>query len=39
MILAHGRVKALLAEDKSTGFIEADACDVGASSATRKPGA
>jgi SAM-dependent methyltransferase len=29
VILAHGRVKALLAEDNSTAFIEADACDVG----------
>ena len=28
VILAHGRVKALLAEDDSTTFIEADACDV-----------
>jgi SAM-dependent methyltransferase len=28
VVLAHGRVKALLAEDKSTAFIEADACDV-----------
>jgi hypothetical protein len=27
VILAHGRVKALLAEDDSTTFIEADACD------------
>jgi hypothetical protein len=27
--LAHGRVKALLAEDNSTAFIEADACDTG----------
>ena len=27
VVLAHGRVKALLAEDKSTAFIEADACD------------
>jgi hypothetical protein len=29
VVLAHGRVKALLAEDDSTTFIEADACDVG----------
>jgi len=28
VVLAHGRVKALLAEDQSTAFIEADACDV-----------
>jgi SAM-dependent methyltransferase len=28
VVLAHGRVKALLAEDESTTFIEADACDV-----------
>jgi S-adenosyl methyltransferase len=27
VVLAHGRVKALLAEDKSTAFIEADATD------------
>lgn len=27
VVLAHGHVKALLAEDKSTAFIEADACD------------
>jgi S-adenosyl methyltransferase len=29
VVLAHGRVKALLTEDKSTAFIEADASDVG----------
>lgn len=29
VVLAHGRVKALLAEDQTTAFIEADACDVG----------
>lgn len=29
VVLAHGRVKALLTEDKSTAFIEADACDTG----------
>jgi SAM-dependent methyltransferase len=29
VILAHGRVKSLLAEDNSTAFIEADAADVG----------
>jgi hypothetical protein len=29
VVLAHGRVKALLAEDGSTAFIEADACDTG----------
>jgi SAM-dependent methyltransferase len=29
VVLAHGRVKALLAEDNSTAFIEADACDTG----------
>jgi S-adenosyl methyltransferase len=29
VILAHGRVKALLADDDSTTFIEADASDVG----------
>ena len=29
VVLAHGRVKALLAEDESTAFIEADASDVG----------
>jgi SAM-dependent methyltransferase len=29
VVLAHGRVKSLLAEDKSTAFIEADASDVG----------
>jgi SAM-dependent methyltransferase len=29
VVLAHGRVKALLAEDDSTAFIQADACDVG----------
>jgi hypothetical protein len=28
VVLAHGRVKALLAEDNSTAFIEADASDV-----------
>jgi SAM-dependent methyltransferase len=27
VVLAHGRVKSLLAEDKSTAFIEADAAD------------
>jgi hypothetical protein len=27
VVLAHGRVKALLAEDRSSTFIEADACD------------
>ncbi|HLH58805.1 MAG TPA: SAM-dependent methyltransferase [Streptosporangiaceae bacterium] len=30
VVLAHGRVKALLAEDKSTAFIEADASDTDA---------
>jgi hypothetical protein len=29
VVLAHGRVKALLAEDESTAFIEADASDTG----------
>src|SRR5262249_33968971 len=29
VVLAHRRVKALLAEDQSTAFIEADACDTG----------
>lgn len=29
VVLAHGRVKSLVAEDESTAFIEADACDVG----------
>ena len=29
VVLAHGRVRALLAEDESTAFIEADACDFG----------
>lgn len=29
VVLAHGRVKSLVTEDKSTAFIEADACDVG----------
>ena len=29
VVLAHGHVKALLAEDRSTAFIEADACDTG----------
>jgi SAM-dependent methyltransferase len=28
VVLAHGRVKTLVAEDKSTAFIEADVCDV-----------
>jgi SAM-dependent methyltransferase len=28
VVLAHGHVKALLAEDESTAFIQADACDV-----------
>jgi S-adenosyl methyltransferase len=28
VVLAHGRVKALLAKDESTAFIEADSCDV-----------
>jgi SAM-dependent methyltransferase len=28
VVLAHGRVKALLAENNSTAFIEADACDI-----------
>jgi S-adenosyl methyltransferase len=27
VVLAHGRVRALLSEDESTAFIEADACD------------
>lgn len=27
VVVAHGRVKALLAEDNTTAFIEADACD------------
>jgi hypothetical protein len=27
VVLAHGRVKSLLAEDDSTAFIQADACD------------
>ncbi len=30
VVLAHGRVKALLAEDKSTAFVEADAVDTDA---------
>ena len=29
MVLAHGRVKSLLADDDSTAFIEADVCDTG----------
>lgn len=29
VVLAHGRVKSLLAENDTTAFIEADACDVG----------
>ena len=29
VVLAHGRVKSLLADDDSTAFIEADACDTG----------
>lgn len=28
VVLAHGRVKSLVAEDESTAFIEADVCDV-----------
>jgi S-adenosyl methyltransferase len=29
VVLAHGHVKTLLAEDRSTAYIEADACDTG----------